>query len=147
MHKIRNFLLGGLLAVASALPMPASATMPALPGEREAASTNVVQAAVVCDRYGCYDTWRRPPPPPRWLPPPPPPPVYRPDPPYYRPVPPPPPYWRYRRPPPPPPIYRPPRSWDNHVRWCLERYRSYNPRTNRYVGYDGYFHVCRSPYR
>jgi len=35
----------------------------------------------------------------------------------------------------------------SHVRWCLNRYRSYNPRTNRFLGYDGRYHRCRSPYR
>jgi hypothetical protein len=33
-----------------------------------------------------------------------------------------------------------------HVQWCLNRYRSYNPRTNTYMGYDGYRHRCNSPY-
>lgn len=59
---------------------------------------------------------------------------------------------RYRRYPPryydrryaPPPRYRRSRS---HVNWCLNRYRSYNPRTDQFLGYDGYYHYCRSPYR
>lgn len=34
-----------------------------------------------------------------------------------------------------------------HVNWCLRRYRSYNPRTDTFRGYDGYDHRCRSPYR
>ncbi len=33
-----------------------------------------------------------------------------------------------------------------HVRWCLNHYRSYNPRTDMFLGYDGYHHRCRSPY-
>jgi BA14K-like protein len=33
-----------------------------------------------------------------------------------------------------------------HVEWCLNRYRSYNPRTNLFKGYDGYYHQCNSPY-
>ena len=33
-----------------------------------------------------------------------------------------------------------------HVEWCLNRYRSYNPRTDTYRGYDGYDHRCISPY-
>lgn len=57
--------------------------------------------------------------------------------------------WRYA-----PPRYRPryrPRAaptynYRGHVRWCLNRYRSYNPRTDQYLGYDGYYHRCRSPY-
>lgn len=35
---------------------------------------------------------------------------------------------------------------NSHVRWCLRRYRSYNPRTDTYLGYDGYRRRCRSPY-
>ncbi|MCB1381114.1 MAG: BA14K family protein [Alphaproteobacteria bacterium] len=34
-----------------------------------------------------------------------------------------------------------------HVQWCLNRYRSYNPRTDSYTGYDGLRHRCYSPYR
>ena len=34
-----------------------------------------------------------------------------------------------------------------HVRYCLDRYRTYNMRTNTFRGYDGYLHQCRSPYR
>jgi hypothetical protein len=33
-----------------------------------------------------------------------------------------------------------------HVQWCLHRYRSYNPRTDTFMGYDGYRHRCNSPY-
>ena len=36
---------------------------------------------------------------------------------------------------------------NNHVQWCLNRYRSYNVRTDTYRGYDGYDHRCNSPYR
>ena len=35
---------------------------------------------------------------------------------------------------------------DGHMEWCLNRYRSYNPRTDTYLGYDGYRHRCNSPY-
>lgn len=34
-----------------------------------------------------------------------------------------------------------------HVRWCLNRYRSYDPRSNTFLGYDGDRHRCKSPYR
>ncbi|SMD18736.1 BA14K family protein [Rhizobium sp. RU36D] len=75
-----------------------------------------------------------------------PPPGYRPPPPpgYYRPPPPPPPPGYYR--PRPQPDYDGPRLSRRHVQWCLQRYRSYNPQTNRYLGNDGYFRECRSPY-
>lgn len=33
-----------------------------------------------------------------------------------------------------------------HVEWCLNRYRSYNPRTDTFLGYDGRRHRCNSPY-
>ena len=33
-----------------------------------------------------------------------------------------------------------------HVRWCLNRYRSYNPRTNLWVAYSGRKYQCDSPY-
>jgi hypothetical protein len=33
-----------------------------------------------------------------------------------------------------------------HVRWCLDRYRSYNPRTNTWVAYSGRVNQCVSPY-
>ncbi len=41
--------------------------------------------------------------------------------------------------------YRPVGS--GHVRWCLAHYRTYNPRTNTFIGFDGDRHRCRSPYR
>jgi hypothetical protein len=48
-------------------------------------------------------------------------------------------------------LYSTPRRYygysNNHVRWCLHRYRSYNPRTDMFLGYDGRYHRCRSPYR
>jgi BA14K-like protein len=32
-----------------------------------------------------------------------------------------------------------------HVQWCLNRYRSYSPRTDTFMGYDGHRYLCRSP--
>ena len=45
--------------------------------------------------------------------------------------------------------YSAPRRYyvNRHVEWCLGRYRSYNPRTDMYLGFDGHYHRCRSPYR
>jgi hypothetical protein len=34
-----------------------------------------------------------------------------------------------------------------HIDWCLNRYRSYDPRSDTFLGYDGLRHRCRSPYR
>ena len=35
---------------------------------------------------------------------------------------------------------------NKHVRWCLDRYRSYNPRTNLWTAYSGKKYQCDSPY-
>jgi hypothetical protein len=29
------------------------------------------------------------------------------------------------------------------VAYCSAKYKSYNPATNLYLGYDGYYHTCR----
>ncbi|MCM2473692.1 BA14K family protein [Rhizobium sp. CG5] len=126
------------------LPQSVLAAMPVAPSvSAPSAASDIVDVRVVCDRSGCYDRPGYRPPPPR--------PIYRPPPPIYYPPP-------IYRPPPPPPIYYPPPvyrpayrppsgGWSSHVRWCLERYRSYNPQTNQYLAYDGYYKACRSPYR
>jgi hypothetical protein len=33
-----------------------------------------------------------------------------------------------------------------HVQWCYNRFRSYNAATDSYLGYDGRYHRCNSPY-
>jgi hypothetical protein len=43
----------------------------------------------------------------------------------------------------PAPVY----GGGGHVQYCLNKYRSYNPQTDQYLGYDGYYHYCVSPYR
>ncbi len=35
---------------------------------------------------------------------------------------------------------------DDHVSWCEDRYRSYNPRDNTWVSYSGEIRQCNSPY-
>jgi hypothetical protein len=38
-------------------------------------------------------------------------------------------------------------GWDNsHIEWCLNRYRSYNPRNNTWISYSGEVHECISPF-
>jgi hypothetical protein len=37
-------------------------------------------------------------------------------------------------------------SGSDHVQWCLDRYRSYNPSTNTWVSYSGEVNECVSPY-
>ncbi|MBB5755007.1 BA14K family protein [Prosthecomicrobium pneumaticum] len=59
---------------------------------------------------------------------------------YDREVPPP----RYARDYPPPRYAR--AAWRDHVDWCLDRYRSYDPRSDTFIGYDGYERRCISPY-
>jgi hypothetical protein len=39
------------------------------------------------------------------------------------------------------------RSYNRHVNWCLDRYRSYNPATDRFLSYSGNYVRCNSPYR
>ncbi len=34
----------------------------------------------------------------------------------------------------------------SHVQWCLHRYRTYDPRSNTFIGIDGYRHACVGPY-
>jgi BA14K-like protein len=38
------------------------------------------------------------------------------------------------------------RMSSRHVRWCLNRYQSYNPRYNTWVAYSGKVKKCYSPY-
>ena len=38
-------------------------------------------------------------------------------------------------------------GYSRHAAWCLNRYRSYNPRTNTWVSYSGRINQCISPYR
>ena len=37
-------------------------------------------------------------------------------------------------------------QWQAHVAYCKSKYRSYNPATDQYLGYDGYYHFCKAPY-
>lgn len=34
-------------------------------------------------------------------------------------------------------------DWEDHVDACYDRYRSYDERTDTFLGYDGYRHRCR----
>jgi hypothetical protein len=52
------------------------------------------------------------------------------------------PWWRTT----PPPLL-PEARGSAHISWCLNRYRSYNPATDMFFGFDGRYHRCRSPYR
>ncbi|THV24244.1 BA14K family protein [Peteryoungia ipomoeae] len=127
----------------------AEAAMPAPARPQMSNNALVENVDLVCDFNGCFEVWDEPPP--RYRRPPPPPPRYDP-PPYYDDEPgyhPPPPR-HYRRPPPPSVYDEPARprgsNWRRHVDWCLDRYRSYNPRTNTFLASRGYYKKCRSPY-
>lgn len=42
----------------------------------------------------------------------------------------------------------PPRTvgWRDHVDYCLDRFRTYDPHTDTYIGADGYAHRCYGTY-
>ena len=44
------------------------------------------------------------------------------------------------------PSYGYPSAGSAHVRWCENRYRSYNPRNNTWISYSGEVRRCISPY-
>lgn len=150
----RTALMALALAGAQLFAPMAEAATPTPFQPRVERKTDLQRVDLVCDFSGCYQTWDRPPPrrprplPPEYYPPS----VYD-EPPVYRPRPRPPVYVEpgYRPRPRPPvyvdPGYRPPtRSWERHVDWCLDRYRSYNPRTNQFLSSSGYYKACRSPF-
>lgn len=33
-----------------------------------------------------------------------------------------------------------------HVQWCRNQYRTYNPKTDRFLTYEGIYKTCSSPY-
>jgi hypothetical protein len=37
-------------------------------------------------------------------------------------------------------------GFSSHVAWCQQHYRSYNAATDTFLGYDGHYHYCVSPY-
>ncbi len=36
-----------------------------------------------------------------------------------------------------------PSPYDRHVQWCFNHHPDYDPRTNLFLGRDGYTHPCR----
>lgn len=50
----------------------------------------------------------------------------------------------YYAPQPPPTTVRP--SAKFHVDWCRNQYRTYNPKTDRFLTYEGIYKTCNSPY-
>lgn len=149
MASLRNLIIAGVLALAGAAPVSVAEAQPSMQPLQAQRQSDVTQARVVCDRWGCERVRRHHHRPRVVIRP-----GYYPDDYYYRPYRP-----RYRPYRPrtvyiePPVIVRPaPRvvvrsGYNAHVRWCLNRYQSYNPDTNRFLAYDGYYKICRSPYR
>lgn len=123
MSKIRNLVFGCAMGIASAIaPMGAAQAVPLAVPKVE--TKGVVTQAQYCYGYGCG--WERP--------------RYHRR--HYRPR-----YGYERR------HYRPRyerRHYGGrnaHVRWCSNRYRTYDPYTNRYHAGGGVYRMCYSPYR
>lgn len=125
MSRIRNIVLGCAMTIASAIaPMAGAGAAPlAVPDLKVDTRSDVTKAQAFCFGYGCE--WERPR--------------------YYRPRH----HYNHRR------HYRPryerPRYYGGgrsaHVRWCMNRYRTYDPYTNRYHAGGGVYRLCYSPYR
>lgn len=158
MFSLRNL----LLTVAAGLAVSPGLTSAAVAGPMvpdrgfavsHGAGRDIVPVAFVCNGYSCWNTG----------------PLYNPlNRPYYRAY-----SWPIYRPYRPymPPSYRPSyqpysrsvtiyRPYDgpyyapavrsgygSHVGWCTNRYRTYNPATDRYHAGGGVYRVCVSPYR
>ena len=126
MSRIRKIVIAGALAIVSIVPMTVAEAMPVTNAPAKAEKATDVQQARWCGRWRCG--YRRG-------------------------------YWRPRariwvR----PRIYVTPRvyvapryvvrtGYNRHVRWCLNRYRSYEPASNTFVDYDGNVRRCNSPFR
>lgn len=138
MSRIRNIVMAGALAFATALPVATTAEAgPIAPVPLKVEKVSDVSKVAYCGRRGCRRGYYRGR---YWGPR------------YGR-------YWgpRYRYWGPrrvwvapvvvaPTVVYRR-GGWNAHVRWCLNRYASYNPRTNTFLSYGGYYKRCNSPYR
>jgi hypothetical protein len=131
MSKIRNYIMAGALAFATIVPVTVAEAGPMAPAPIKVEKTSDV-TQVRCGRWGCrgrYWGGRRAYWGPRYG-------VRR--------------YWGPRRVWVAPVIVAPRivvrRGYNAHVRWCMNRYGSYNPRTNTFLAYDGYYKRCVSPY-
>ena len=144
MAGFRNFVIGCVLSAASIM-MPAAGSQAMPVPDIGGAQKSEIQTVAHRSGHGNYRPHHRPNYRPHHRPnyrP-----HYRPGRPYYRPG-----YHRpYYRPYYRPPIYVAPpviyNGYNRHVRWCLARYRSYNPATDRFLSTSGVYRVCRSPYR
>ncbi len=136
----RRTIISGL--VIGFLPLPASAAPSIAPlQQRNPAIINV--QSTYCDYRGCFgfgpQQWHRP----AYIQP-----NYRPPqargPTYYQPRAQPQPRLTYDQ----PPIrqIRPAADPSKHVQWCRNQYRTYNPKTDRFVTYEGWYKTCNSPF-
>jgi hypothetical protein len=126
MSRIRKIVIAGALAVASVVPMTVAEAMPVTNAPAKAEKATDVQQARWCGRWRCgyRRAWR---PRARF--------VVRPR--YYAP----------RVIVRPAPRYVVRSGYNRHVRWCLNRYRSYEPSSNTFVDYGGNVRRCNSPFR
>ncbi|MFA1622374.1 BA14K family protein [Rhizobium mongolense] len=138
MSALRTIIFGSVIGF---VPLAASAAPPLAPlQQRNPAIINV--QSTYCDYRGCFgfgpQQWHRP----AYIQP-----NYRPPeargPTYYQPRAQPRRQLSYD----PPPIrrIRPPAK-GMHVEWCRNQYRTYNPRTDRFVTYEGIYKTCNSPF-
>ena len=137
--RFLNRLTMGTTLAASLLSVDiagAAPLFPVVPGQPDGLIQKT--GGIYCDLDGCrtYETRRR-----IYIDPPPP--YYDDDPPIYL----------ERRPPPhlrrvDPSVFdmRRPVMSRRHVEWCLDRYRSYDPRTNLYLARRNVFRQCISPW-
>ncbi|WP_116002602.1 BA14K family protein [Consotaella salsifontis] len=133
-RRTRLTLAAGALALLTGGAVTGPATGAAA---QEAVSGTAAAQIELAQYYPPPREWGPPPPPPRWGPPPPPPPRWGP----------PPPRWGGWGPPPPPrPRWGPPPGARGHIAWCSSRYRSYSIRRDAFIGGDGRWHRCFSPY-
>ena len=128
MSKISKMMIAGALAIATIVPATMAEAMPLTAAPAKAEKSVDLQKAAWCGRYRCgyRRVWR-----PRarvWVAP--------------RRV------WVAPR-----VIIRPaPRvvirtGYSRHVRWCMNRYNSYDAASNTFVTYGGDVRRCRSPFR
>lgn len=125
MKTVLRTLTAILLAVSTLVPFGASSAMPMSPSDIVVKQSSEISNAAwrrVCNQRGCRRVWvdrRRV--------------IVR------------------------PPIYVQPRvvirprtvirrAGNMHVNWCYNRYQSYDARTDTYLGFDGLYHRCLSPY-
>ncbi|CAN7169716.1 BA14K family protein [Rhizobium sp. LjRoot30] len=118
MSIFRKLITACAVSLTALLPLPAGAAPMGLPSPVLDRQSDVSEARVICGYYGCRRVWR-----PHY--------GHRH---YHRPR-------YYSR-----DYYRPRHGYNRHVRWCLNRYQSYNPATNRFLTYGGAYRICRSPW-